>query len=139
MARKFYLDTSIWRDYFEDRRDNIRPLGEFAFDFLKNCEKKKCIVLFSNLIISELEGYYSNEKINHVFSSFKKIIKKVSISDEQKLEAEKISLIIKESHLKDTLHAILAKDNNAVMITRDKHFDSLSFVEVAKPEDVIFD
>ena len=36
MAKKFYLDTAIWRDYFEDRGDGTRPIGEFAFQFLRN-------------------------------------------------------------------------------------------------------
>lgn len=25
--KKFYVDTSVWRDYFEDRSDGIRPFG----------------------------------------------------------------------------------------------------------------
>ena len=27
---KYYLDTSIWRDYYENRSDKFRPWGEWA-------------------------------------------------------------------------------------------------------------
>ena len=76
MGEKFYLDTAIWRDYFEDRKDGIRPLGEFAFQFLKNCEKKGCKVLYSELVVYELKRDYSDEKIKMVFSSFQNLLVK---------------------------------------------------------------
>jgi len=139
MAQRFYLDIAIWRDYFEDRRDGLRPLGEFAFQFLKNCEKKGCRVLYSGLVVQELKSDYSRERVAEVFSSFKHFLVKVPISNEQISEARRISLSIKETHHKDVIHAILARDNCAVMITRDRHFDDLTnFVEVAKPEDIHF-
>ncbi len=38
----------------------------------------------------------------------------------------------------DALHSILAKDNNAIMITRDKHFlNLLDIVIIKKPEELI--
>jgi hypothetical protein len=139
MEKKFYLDTAIWRDYFEDWKDSIRPLGEFAFQFLKNCEKKGCKVLYSGLVVYELKQYYSDGQIKQVFSSFKDFLVEVSLSNEQISEARKVLSSIKGTHLKDVLHAILARDNCAVMITRDKHFDVLTdFVNVAKPEDIHF-
>ncbi|MBI5884874.1 hypothetical protein HZB89_02130 [archaeon] len=139
MARKFYLDTSIWRDYFEDRKDNIRPLGKFAFQFLKNCGKAGCIVLYSDLVVQELKSDYSNERIAEVFSSFRHFLLEAPISNERISEARKIASSVEGTHLKDALHAILARDNCAVMVARDKHFDALThLVEVAKPEDIFF-
>ena len=83
MQQKFYLDTAIWRDYFEDRRDGIRPLGEFAFQFLKNCEKKGCKVLVSDTVILELKVYFSEEDIKQIFLRFRglyKILKRLKHS-----------------------------------------------------------
>jgi predicted nucleic acid-binding protein len=38
----------------------------------------------------------------------------------------------------DALHAIIARDNSAVMITRDRHFDKLlDIVRYKKPEEII--
>jgi len=139
MAGIFYLDTAIWRDYFEDRKDNLRPLGEFAFRFLKNCERNGCIVLYSEAVVQELETYFSKGKVTEVFSSFTEFLREVPISDAQISKARKIVTRIEGTHLKDALHAILARDNGAVMVARDRHFDVLvDFVEVAKPEDIHF-
>ena len=35
MVEKYYLDTCIWRDYFENRSDKFRPLGDWAFSLIK--------------------------------------------------------------------------------------------------------
>ena len=137
--KRFYLDTSIWRDYFEDRRDSLRPLGEFAFRFLKNCGNHRCEVLYSCLVVQELRSFYSEEAIKGIFLPFINFLKEVPISGKQISEAGKISFSVQGTHIKDALHAILARDNEAVMVTRDRHFDALAdFVEVAKPEDIYF-
>lgn len=139
MSEKFYLDTAIWRDYFEDRKDGLRPLGEFAFQFLKNCEKHGCKVLYSNLVVQELRAHYSKERVAEVFSSFTHLLVEVQISDEQISEARKIVSSADGTHLKDALHSVLARDNGAVMVTRDAHFDVLmDLVKVEKPEDIYF-
>jgi len=70
MQKRFYVDTAIRRDYFEDRKDSIRPLGEFAFQFLKCCGAEGCLVLYSEFVVYELRKDYSEEEINLVFSSF---------------------------------------------------------------------
>ena len=39
---------------------------------------------------------------------------------------------------KDTIHMILAMDNNAILVSRDKHFHEFQgIVEVKKPEDLL--
>ncbi|PIN98890.1 MAG: hypothetical protein COT90_02215 [Candidatus Diapherotrites archaeon CG10_big_fil_rev_8_21_14_0_10_31_34] len=140
MRKKFYLDTCIWRDYFEDRKDNLKPLGEFAFQFLKKCEKNNWKVLYSEFVVKELKKDYSEERIKEIFSSFQNLLVKVHISIEQIIESEKLKSKIKESHESDILHAIISRDNNAVLISRDRHFDYLKdFVEVKIPEEIIFD
>lgn len=48
MAKRFYIDTSIWCDYFEDRNDGIRPLGLFAHNFLNRGRKKNYVILVSD-------------------------------------------------------------------------------------------
>ncbi len=133
------MDTAIWRDYFEDRKDGIRPLGEFAFQFLKNCEKEGCMVLYSETVVHELRRDYSDEKIKQVFSSFEHFLEIVPISNEQYSEAKELTAIKRDSHESDILHSILARDNKAVLVTRDFHFESLQdIVEVKAPEEVTF-
>ena len=83
MHTKFYLDTAIWRDYVEDRGDGIRPLGEFAFRFLRDCEINECKVLYSELVLHELRRDYSDDKINEMLAPFRELLIKVEISNEQ--------------------------------------------------------
>ena len=142
MQQKFYLDTAIWRDYFEDRKDSMRPLGEFAFRFLKNCEKKGYTVLVSDTVVLELRVYYTEEKVRQVFSSFHGIIQNIEATQEQVSEAR--AEWVKRGRrvpFKDVLHSVLAKHHSAVLIARDNHFfDELSSIaEVEKPEDVTLD
>ena len=64
-------------------------------------------------------------------------MEKVGISDEDIKEAKKIS---EERGLPfgDVMHAILARNNNAILISRDKHFQLLKDIcEVVKPEEII--
>lgn len=138
--KKFYLDTSIWRDYFEDRKDNIRPLGEFAFQFLKNCKEKNHTIVFSEQVLDELKKYYSLERIISMLSDFKESIEFATVSSNQLTESKNLLNKFSETHTADILHAILARDNNAILISRDKHFEQLQhIVEVKKPEEITFD
>ena len=58
--------------------------------------------------------------------------------NEKKLkEADDLSKEHKIS-LGDAVHGILARDNNAIMITRDRHFRKLKDkITIKKPEDLI--
>ncbi|MEW6295349.1 MAG: hypothetical protein AB1467_03590 [Candidatus Diapherotrites archaeon] len=142
MQQKFYLDTAIWRDYFEDRKDGIKPLGEFAFQFLRQCREKDIEILVSDTVVLELERRLSKERVKEIFSSFSGIIRKVSASAEQVSEARREwQKRNRQLPFKDVLHTIIARDNKAVLVARDKHFFDLlaSIVEVTMPEDITLD
>lgn len=65
------------------------------------------------------------------------ITEKIITNLKQKTEAKKIA---QERALPpgDVLHAIIARDNNLVLITRDKHFKQLEDITpYHKPEDII--
>lgn len=134
---KYYLDTSIWRDYFENRQDKFRPLGDWAFELLRQIKERKDIVLYSKLVVNELSSEYSSEEINKMFDIVKKRLVEVCITNSQRKEAGNLS---RKRNLPfgDCLHAILSRDNNAISITRDKHFVELNDItESYKPEDLI--
>ncbi|HIH16374.1 MAG TPA: PIN domain-containing protein [Candidatus Diapherotrites archaeon] len=140
MAKRFYLDTSIWWDYLGDRRDNIRPLGELAFSFIQACLARGHKILYSDLTVDELRQGYSMERIQQAFSAFEEALIRVEISDEQRAEARELAQTRTESHESDLTHAIVARDNGAVLVARDHGFECLrDVVEVRKPEEIIFD
>jgi len=136
---RYYLDSCIWRDYFENRSDRFRPLGDWALDLIKKIIHEEGIILYSDLVEDELEVVYSKDEIrNNIFSIVpKEIFLKVLISENQSKESvyysKKLGIPIN-----DCIHAILARDNNAIMVTRDKHFfEFKGITEVKCPEELI--
>ena len=137
MAEKYYLDTSIWMDYYEDRTDPSKDIGEFAFRLLCKLLASKSRIVVSTFLLRELETAYSLDKIRGLTLHFEKLMEKVDVSDKQREEAKKIA---EERGIPkgDAIHAILARDNKAILISRDKHFQLLKDIcEVMKPEDII--
>lgn len=138
--QRFYLDTGIWRDYFEDRRDNMRPLGEFAFQFLSRATQQNAVFIVSNLVTKELLKYYSPERVHQLFLPFKTNIKSIESTYAQHKEAARAVPFRMESHYEDILHVILARDTQSILVTRDKGFESLKDIaKSARPEEIIFD
>src|SRR3989344_2462425 len=138
MVGKYYIDTSIWMDLLEDRKGyNDEPLGDYALKLFAMIKAKKHQLVVSDLLIRELESNYSVEEINGMILPFQKIIEKIFVTKEQRDEAKKIA---EERDLPpgDVLHAILARDNNFIMVTRDKHFKELrDITKHYKPEEII--
>lgn len=136
----YYVDSCIWIDYFENRTDGLKPLGEFAFQFFKMCKLTKSKIYFSNLVYAELVGYLSKEKINILLNDFSKILIFFEYSNTQIASAKKLSNQLDSIHFSDSLHAVIAKNNGCVLVTRDNHFNELYFfVKIVKPEEVFFD
>ncbi|MDO8627001.1 MAG: PIN domain-containing protein, partial [Candidatus Diapherotrites archaeon] len=80
----------------------------------------------------------TEKQIKDIFSQYLEIIEFIEETKEQ----VKKSISIWEREFKhisknDVLHAILAKDNNAILVSRDWHFEELrDLVEIKKPEDI---
>lgn len=139
MAKKYYIDACIWIDYFENRSDRFRPLGDWALRLLQTIIEDEDMVLYSDLLIQEIcSAGYEEEKVKEILGIIKsKNLIKVEPTKEQLKESRKLAL--KFSIPKgDALHAVLARDNNAILIYRDKHFYELhKTVKIKKPEEVI--
>ncbi len=134
----YYVDSCVWIDFLENRKSGLIPIGEFAFVFFKKCKQTKSKIYFSNLVFKEISKYLSKEKINFFLNDFSEIIVFVEYSKEQISLAKKLSNELESIHFSDALHAVIAKENDCVLITRDNHFDELSFfVEVCLPEEVL--
>lgn len=138
MIEKYYIDTSIWMDLYEDRKgyDN-EPLGDYALKLFSLIKAKNKILVITDLLIRELEMNYSLAEINGMINPFKEIIEKIIATKEQREEAYKIA---KERNVPpgDVLHAIIARDNKLILITRDKDFRKLNDISKHhKPEELI--
>jgi len=137
MPEKYYLDTSIWIDYYENRSDNFRPLGDWAHKLLSLIDCNKDVLLISSLLMEELELHFSQKEVCSMLEPYKEIMTTIKVNQNQLAEARQKA---KERDIPkaDALHAIIARDNNAILITRDHHFEKLiDITRSCKPEELI--
>ncbi|QQG38720.1 MAG: PIN domain-containing protein [Candidatus Woesearchaeota archaeon] len=138
MVEKYYIDTAIWVDLYENRKGYAgEPLGDFAFKLFVIIKAKQNKIVITDLTIRELEMNYSIPEINGMMKPFEAILEKVIASEDQCNEAKKIA---EERNVPrgDALHAVIARDNRFILITRDNHFKRLTDVsQHHKPEDII--
>ena len=131
--QKYYLDTSILLDAYENRNEVI--LQKLILKLIE----EKCIILLSDLHIKELKSLgYDFDEINSIFRIFKIFdIKRIHITKTQIEESNQLALQI-DIPKKDILHAIIAKDNEAILIAADRHFEKLNkIIGVKKPHELL--
>jgi len=138
MADRYYLDTCVWRDYLEGRSDRFRPLGEWAFSLIKRVIRESEILLVSDLVEAELLSAFDQNDLVRIFSIVPDgILVRVETKDIQLKEAMKVGKMFGVP-VNDALHAVIARDNGAILVTRDKHFIGIcEGLVVKKPEDLI--
>jgi predicted nucleic acid-binding protein len=131
-----YPDTNFYLDYFEDRRDNMRPLGEFAFSVLKRaigCEFK---IALSDWVVEELERHVAKERIVDFINRLRDLNKVVLIEKECE-DTEKARRL--SNNYDDALHVILAvKAGAKFLVTRNiQHFlDMRHLIKPILPENL---
>ncbi|HII15923.1 MAG TPA: PIN domain-containing protein [Nanoarchaeota archaeon] len=137
MAERYYIDTAIWVDFHENRKDRFRPLGEWALKMFRGIAQTGGIVIYSDMVIDELLRRYPMHIIHKAFNIIPKSnFKKVYANSEQSAEADRLSRE-RELPFADCFHAILARDNFAIMVSRDRHFEQLrDIADTKKPEEL---
>jgi predicted nucleic acid-binding protein len=133
---KYYVDTCIWIDYWENRSDNLRPIGEFVANFLINSNLRKDKFIISDIVFDELRTKYSDDIINNILRVVNHV-DIISINSKQAFEAKKLSRIF-DIPFGDATHAVIARDNAALVVTRDKYFVLLcGIVQSRYPEELV--
>jgi predicted nucleic acid-binding protein len=136
--QKYYIDSCIWIDYLEDRKDRYRPLGEWALMLINKIIDEKNIVVISNHLINELKKALNDEKAKNAFSVIpKNLIEYMEFNYEHVRKASEIRkrFGIPKS---DSLHWVLAAERNAILVTRENHFKPLKEIaKISKPEELI--
>ena len=116
MSELIYIDTNVWIDFFLNRNDRLRPLGDFAHElFIKTIQCKYKLVI-SDWLLKELT------KTNHI-DSYKKLEEQLLILNKIqyiKTKTEDITSAKENKHWHDALHEILAIKSKAVyLVTRN--------------------
>ncbi|HLC62994.1 MAG TPA: PIN domain-containing protein [Candidatus Nanoarchaeia archaeon] len=130
----FYLDTSIWLDFYEQRGVN----GEEVMKLITKIIQKNYLLAYSDLHIKEFKNLsYSHQEIIAILAIVKKDkLRHIHIHGGQIKEALSLARQRKIPK-KDALHAILCRDNNLQLIARDPHFEKLKDISLYKiPESV---
>jgi predicted nucleic acid-binding protein len=138
MVKKYYIDTSIWIDLIENRKGyNGEPLGNYAVKLFYKIIKNKGIIILSDVILLELKTHYNLAQINGMIAPFSNNLEKL-ITNKDQYQESKILSFKKNIPKGDALHAILARDNNLILVTRDRHFEKIKdIVMFYKPEELI--
>ncbi len=132
----FYWDANIWLDIYEKRG----YANEVAITLLKKIIIDNEVIFYSDLVVDELKKVgYSQYQILQIFSIAKPDhLQKVHIYRKQIDEARRVARRQNVPEA-DALHAILARDNQFTLVSRDqKDFPKLQHIWPAKlPEDVL--
>jgi predicted nucleic acid-binding protein len=135
---RYYIDTSIWIDLYEDRKGyNGEPLGDYALRLFSLLSQGRNRLIMTNILFLELSKRFSLEQVRGQLQPFEARIDRIVSTPEEEDEA---ILLANERAVSrgDALHAILARDHQLILVARDRHFKKL--VDVApsyKPEDII--
>ena len=138
MPKLIYVDTNIYIDFFEDRIDNLRLLGEIArqlFDRALDCE---FTLVVSSLVNEEIKDNGYKTQFIDFLADFKKYNKVIytELSEEDKRSANELKRF-RKTPFKDTCHLILAQRLHAeVLVTRNvKDYVNISdIIPVLLPE-----
>jgi len=137
MPQKYYLDTSIWLDFFENRNEPSLPKGDFAKVLIDKVIKEDSKIVYSDAVKDEIIKLgYNEQEIDKLLEPLKVSLIFVEFNKKQFGKAKDLSAK-RDIPLLDALHALIARDNQCIMVTRDAHFNRLAdIIKHKKPEDI---
>ncbi len=138
MLQKYYLDTSIWLDFFENRDEPHLPKGKWAHELLKKIIENNDKIIYSDNNIYELNIIgYSAYELDIILQPLKPILIFVESTEKQISKAKDLSLK-RNIPKRDALHALIARDNKSILVTLDRHFQKIhDIIKPKKPQDLI--
>lgn len=131
MNKKFYFDTSIWLDFLENRNEPNLPKSDWARELVVKIISDEDIVIFSdNNLIELIQLNYSHFDIDEILKNLGVEIIMVEANDKQLGVAKDLSLKRKVPR-RDALHALIARDSQAMLVTLDHDFQKL--LDIIRP------
>ncbi len=138
MSNRYYFDTSIWLDFFENRDEPKIKKGTWAKMLIEKIINDNGKIVLSEVVKNEMIALgYSRYEIEELFKLFQNILINVYSTERQFRRAKDLSKKRKVP-LFDCLHTILARDHRAIMVTLDRHFNKLlDIYRYRKPNELI--
>ena len=140
MTKKYFIDTCIWRDFYEDRLSKSgRNLGKEATDLFIRILKSKDNILFSESLYWELKKEYAVKDIDDMLNILflTKVLVRIEVTKEEFMEAKKLAED-RNIPFVDCLNAVQARNYKAIMISQDMHFleNLKDIIKTKKPSDI---
>ena len=137
MQKKYYLDTSIWLDFIENRNEPNFPKGEWASRLIRKIIRTNSSIVVSDVVIDELKnvgyGYY---EIMAIMESLPNVYG-VSVRKKHRNRAKQIAAR-RNVPPGDVVHALIAKEHKAILVTLDFHFLKLrDIIRFKRPQELI--
>jgi len=121
-------------DFFEDRNEPDFPKGKLIQQLLQKIVLDDGIIVYSDVHLLELENVgYPGYEIEELFKPLKPVLMFAESTEKQRRRAGEIASQRKIPK-GDVLHALLARDMNASMITHDSHFKEIQ--DIIRPNSV---
>ena len=136
--KRYYFDTSIWLDFFENRNEPNLPKGEWTNKLINKIISEDNKIFYSDAVKDEMVDLgYSVSEIENLLEPLNRVLIFVESTKKQFGKAKDLSAK-RSVPLFDALHALIARNNKAIMVTRDAHFKKLTDItKYKKPEDLI--
>ncbi len=128
-----YIDTNVYIDYFEDRRDKFRPLGEFAYQIFQRTLSCEFSIVFSGLLLKEILNHTKEQQLSALLHELKEKNKilETKATFEDKVKTRQI-VKEKRTSFNDTLHAVIAQRMDAEFLVTRNIQDFLELQEMVK-------
>ena len=138
IIERYYFDTSVWLDLFENRDEPNLPKGKWASKLVSMIIKNDDIIIYSDNNLFELAILgYSQYELEKMFTSLRPILLFAESTEKQIGQAKDLSFK-RNIPKRDALHALIARDNKAILVTLDKHFQKLlDIMEPKRLQDLI--
>lgn len=135
----YYLDTSIWIDFFENRDEPNFPKGAIARKLIEHIASSGSKILYSNANMFEFYAFgYSRDYIYALLKPFNPILIFV-MATEREIGLAKDLSYKRGIPRRDAQHALIARDNKAVLVATDRHFQKITdIIKPFKPQAIIF-
>lgn len=131
MAARIYVDTNVYLDYFEERKDRIRPLDEFAYSVFRRAIECEFEIVISDWVIRELLGQnVPNARIDSLLDGLEQKRKVMRM----KVAADDVETAKKTGNFCDALHALTAKRADCKVLVTRNFSDFVKFESLVEPK-----
>lgn len=139
--KRVLVDSNIFLDYYLDRKDNMLPLGEFAFQFINRAIKCEFFFFITKDVLFEIKNVLgaSEEHVwKNVFGALANKNKIEMIEYCKQTEQNAVKLARRENIPKtDALLIEVAKEKDVSIVSRNFHFEKAkNAVRIFKPEEL---